>query len=121
MPPFNVTRWSPDTCKCVIEYRWDTALPEAARVHVLNTYVFKCSFHQALPDAAAYTKVGSENQTKNLALLEAKNIGLDPDTIIWSFDAQRRVVLTVPNITPAQRGLLTTALNARFGTAAIVA
>ena len=30
----KTTRWSPDTCGCVLEYSWDDALPQEARVHV---------------------------------------------------------------------------------------
>lgn len=30
----QTTRWSPDTCNCVILYQWDDALPDDQRVHI---------------------------------------------------------------------------------------
>jgi len=62
----KTTRWSPDTCSCVIEYTWDDTLTEDQRVHTLKT-ISKCSNHSALNDDTAYSSVLEENPRKNIA------------------------------------------------------
>ncbi len=41
IPAIKITRFTPDTCFCTINYSWDRRLPEAERVH---TY---CSWRDA--------------------------------------------------------------------------
>jgi len=62
----NITRWSPDTCQCVIEYDWDSTLTEDQRVHTLKT-ISKCPIHAALSNTTAYTTVLDENPRKNMS------------------------------------------------------
>lgn len=63
----NVTRWSPDTCKCVFEYEWDSDLSADSRVHTLKNVVNACSEHQILKNNSAnhYAGVLDENVRKN--------------------------------------------------------
>jgi hypothetical protein len=65
----KVTRWSPDTCDCVIEYSWDDAVPQEQRVHTVSRIVQKCSTHAklGLSDAHHFAHVLAENQRKNQA------------------------------------------------------
>ena len=62
----NTTRWSPDTCSCVIEYEWDSTTDETNRVHTLKT-ISKCPQHTALSNNTAYSTVLDENPRKNQA------------------------------------------------------
>jgi hypothetical protein len=62
----TTTRWSPDTCDCVLEYEWDTDSPEDTRVHTFKNIERKCDSHAGLnQDHAHYDHVVKENQTKN--------------------------------------------------------
>src|SRR4029453_16453003 len=64
----NTTRWSPDTCDCVIEYSWDSEQAEGTRTHTLSNYVNVCPEHQVLADnTARWNAVFEENPRKNIA------------------------------------------------------
>ncbi len=131
----NITRWSPDTCDCVIEYSWDSTQPESTRVHNLSTIVSKCPAHSSLSDSQVYSIVLEENPRKNQAL---QNI-LDnsPTTSLydivsgnrqlkqtlgfnfsWSGTAPNRVLtvsFTGISLTTNQKNTLQTFLNTKFG------
>jgi ABC-type transporter MlaC component len=65
----HVTRWSPDTCDCIIEYEWDDSAPPENRQHNLSNYVRTCTFHQSLAtDSTKYSTVVDENTRKNHTL-----------------------------------------------------
>lgn len=66
----HVTRWSPDTCGCVIEFEWDDEEPDETRKHDLTNYVSKCPAHQELDVEESYNIVKDENVRKNKALSE---------------------------------------------------
>lgn len=34
----QTTTWRPNTCKCVISYTWDDAVPPALRVHTYSSW-----------------------------------------------------------------------------------
>ncbi len=61
----QVTRWSPDTCGCVVEYAWDSEHPQETREHTLHKVVRKCTRHASMPDAAVYAQLTEENPRKN--------------------------------------------------------
>ncbi len=137
----KITRWSPDTCGCVIEYSWDDSVPSDSRVHSLSTYVNKCAAHNILAtDTDRYNTVLEENPRKNQAL---QNI-LDnsPTTSLydivngnrqlkqtllfnfsWSGTAPNRVLtvsFTGITLTTNQKNTLQSALNTKFGTGKVV-
>lgn len=66
----NITRWSPDTCDCVIDYQWDDSLPNDSIVLTPVNTVNKCSAHAALATTptAHYALLTEENPRKNNAL-----------------------------------------------------
>lgn len=76
MSKLKLTRWSPDTCGCRIEYAWDPALPVVQRVHI-PVSVDPCERHAHLSEQAQrratpsmgheeiYAAVLAENQAKN--------------------------------------------------------
>lgn len=103
----QTTRWSPDTCQCVIEYTWDDTVPEDSRVHSLGAYRTKCSLHTALSDSSAYTEVAEQNPRKNKIIERARVqfprlFGTNGNFLgTWSFDSNRVLHVIVT-------GLLTT-------------
>ena len=75
----KTTRWSPDTCACVMEYEWDETLPVDARMHAIKNVVNVCSFHSsaASDKSAHFSLVIDENSRKNKIygqLLNVSNI-----------------------------------------------
>jgi light-regulated signal transduction histidine kinase (bacteriophytochrome) len=68
----KTTRWSPDTCGCVIEYQWNTEDAPQARTHSIKNIVKACPAHANLADKADhFEKVKEENRRKNKVLNEA--------------------------------------------------
>lgn len=112
----HTTRWSPDTCECVLEYEWDDAVPENERTHTPTTMIRACSAHASISDVTGkYNQILSENQTKNQALHEiiqnfpeVRKEVIDKngtrfelkDEIIagWSFDEDRKLKLNFEGV-----------------------
>jgi len=137
----QTTRWSPDTCACVIDYTWDNEVPEDQRIHTLKT-ISKCSVHNALDDATAYSTVLDENPRKNIAgqltLENGPNILYDvvngtrqlkPNlTFQFTFSgvAPNRLLTIAFNnssgniLTTQQKNAIQTFLNTRFGVGKVV-
>lgn len=64
----KTTRWSPDTCGCVIDYQWDDAVPEDARVHTAVATPTACAAHRALGGVGPiFIQADKENRSKNQA------------------------------------------------------
>lgn len=64
----QTTRWSPDTCGCIIEYSWDDSVPQNSRTHSLANYVRRCSVHAVqADDGTRYNTINEENPRKNIA------------------------------------------------------
>lgn len=84
----QVTRWSPDTCGCILEYEWDDALEPSARTHSFKKAVHLCEHHKALVADRAYDAVLSENTRKNqtFGLAKKDNPDLELDNFTWSFE-----------------------------------
>ena len=135
----KTTRWSPDTCNCVIEYTWDSESTEANRTHTLST-ISKCSIHQAQSDSTAYTTVLDENPRKNITLGLCMDNGpaalFDTNTdgskqlkngISYNFSfsgtAPNRVLtisFTGITLTNQQKNTIQTVLNNRFGVGKVI-
>jgi hypothetical protein len=79
MAKIQTTRWSPDTCGCVIEYSWDSDVAPEARVHTFKKTVEVCPAHAAHKDLNThYSTVLEENRRKNYTLADAAEIaGVD--------------------------------------------
>ena len=136
----TTTRWSPDTCTCVVEYSWDTSLSEASRTHTLSNVINKCPAHSSLTNAEVYSVLTEENPRKNQSL---RNI-LDnsPTTALYDIingirELKPSIVFnfsfsgTAPNrvltisftgitLTTQQKNTLQTALNTRFGSGKVL-
>ena len=62
----RVTRWSPDTCGCVLEYEWDDSVDENHRTHSANKIVTACEAHKGEVDKHVhFATVHGENTHKN--------------------------------------------------------
>ena len=136
----RTTRWSPDTCGCILEYSWDDAQAENVRVHTPSSIVKACPAHLATAANAVahYNDVLGENLRKNQAfdvaraalniqepsqteLAEAGLGVVSPNLLAYrkllgsfgfSFDAQRKLHVTVSGLLS-----LTAAQKANFQTA----
>jgi hypothetical protein len=131
------TTWHPDTCKCVVTYSWDDAVPADERVHTF-TDVKPCAVHAATPDATGRGVAGTvgiavavhaENVRKNqaIATVVEHRPDVQPQDVAWRIDEARRVHLSVPAVAldpgaralPADHGLQQ-ALDARFGPGVVI-
>lgn len=65
----HITRWRPDTCRCVLELEWDDQDPPENRVHT-PVKVERCGAHtnEAPELQVVFDVVQSENVAKNLVL-----------------------------------------------------
>lgn len=77
----KITRWSPDTCGCTIDYEWDTEVPASERIHTLKEFIKICNKHRPSNTISSnnitesvhqhsitlYEQVVEENRRKNLA------------------------------------------------------
>lgn len=61
----HTTRWSPDTCDCVIEYTWDDTENEDTRTHNYSKAVVKCTVHATTLPTNHFESVLAENIAKN--------------------------------------------------------
>lgn len=123
----KVTRWSPDTCGCVVEYTWDDAIPEDARAHLYEGHVRKCSRHNTITGEPAYAVVQEENTRKNRSMtILADNI---PEVVqetpagkrlssepVWAYNADGvlEIVFLIP-ISAASKDRARLVLDTEFG------
>lgn len=138
------TRWSPDTCDCIIEYEWDDAEPSETRNHNLSTYVKRCSDHAIgnIPtDSNRFDVVKEENVRKNngldTILQNAPTSLFDIDaesgsrvfkrgiTVNWTWTGtapNRNIAISITGITltTQQKNNLKTFLDNRFGVGKVV-
>lgn len=114
----QVTRWSPDTCNCVIEYAWDDSLSGKDRTFSLHSVVKKCKVHENLSDEEVYNKVFAENRLKNRCissiyknaeLVESKGnrkVLKSEKKVNWRFDKDRKLSLSISGFTPEESTLV---------------
>jgi len=137
----NTTRFSPDTCDCVIDYDWDSTTNETNRTHILNQFVNLCPAHAALAtNNDKWNTIFEENRRKNNALQHI--LDNSPTTALydiingarqlktslglnfsWSGTAPDRVLtisFTGITLTTNQKNTVQTFLNTRFGTGKVL-
>lgn len=139
----NTTRWSPDTCNCIIDYEWDDSLPNDLITMTPVNIVNVCSDHQKLPPNITlvdfYNVLMEENPRKNASFQHILDNGpsslydivnntrvLKKDVSFvfnWSGTAPNRTLnITVQGVslTTNQKNVAQTALNNRFGVGKVV-
>lgn len=117
----QTTRWSPDTCKCVLEYDWDSSVPDNERVHTVARVIHACEFHQGKTKEKHFEDVLAENQGKNkmhAKILESgssavEEVEQEDGTMVkkfkkgkefkWSFDANRNLEVDLVGFTTAEK------------------
>lgn len=119
------TRWSPDTCGCVVDYEWDDADPAEGRAFTLVGVVARCPAHGQLPPAGLWGQVRDENLRKNRVfgrVLEQPGLSkqgaadlADGIEYAWSFDDKRVLHVEVKGATPAQRQAVQRAADSDHG------
>ena len=66
----KTTRWKPDTCRCEIEYEWDTEESPNTRAHNLKRLLKKCPDHAGVVESKVLATITVENSMKNHILKE---------------------------------------------------
>ena len=115
----QITRWRPDTCKCVIDFRWDDQMKERERIHSLDKVIEKCETHIHLSDVELFSELFEENQNKNKVvskIIEVFDFNsgevMEKGLIEFSFDEQRKLKIEVKGINEEQRIQITNILLA---------
>lgn len=118
----QVTRWSPDTCGCVLEYEWDDSVSDTDRTHTVTTVVTRCAEHSEMKLQLSdhFDQVMAENTGKNKAfeVVKSKVASLDIADFKYSFDKDRKLVVDVDHlaVSAAEKLTLTAELNSKLGT-----
>lgn len=112
----QITRWSPDTCTCIVEYSWDDTVKQEDRTHTLHRIATRCIDHGSLDDDATYAAITEENPRKNLALAAIQSLAptlFDGDQFLgsWSFSANRTLDIKIPSTPLADASTLEAALK----------
>lgn len=116
------TKWSPDTCSCVVEYEWDDSVSEELREHIPVASI-KCEIHKDKETHEdVYLSLMAENQTKNIALaevltsnekLQEVTVDKDGNEVIefkqgtqpeWEFDQDRNLIITTKQLDETEKG-----------------
>ncbi len=115
------TRWSPDTCECILSFTMVGDVPTLDRVEQT------CSAHAGLSGQAVWDAVHPENVLKNqtvgklMALFPDKYAKTDLDGNVvpttaaltaWSFAADRTLVIDTALLTKTEQAALSDALAA---------
>lgn len=97
------TRWSPDTCSCVLVYESDLTFVRREEA---------CGRHRALPPEVGYAAVLRENRRKNTILNDLITAlpGLGPHEVICTVD-DKGITFSIPK---SRMKALTAASNADF-------
>lgn len=97
----RITRWSPDTCGCILEYEWDDAQDENTRTHSFKRIIKTCPEHAVLAGKPHYDQVLSENTRKNIGLniIQKNHPEVTDDNYLWWFDKGRILQVSLVGIT----------------------
>jgi hypothetical protein len=81
------TRWSPDTCACIIEF--ETVGEQLTNVVAVRT----CKKHADLPGPALAEQLLKHNRKKNEVVRALVDAGADREALSVSYDAQDNFVI----------------------------
>lgn len=92
----HVTRWSPDTCQCIVEYSWDDSTPAKDRVHTFSRLVKSCEVHKNLnTELDVYNAIKEENPRKNISLNIILNHSDAPSALFDIVNGNRQLKDTI--------------------------
>ncbi len=110
----QTTKWSPDTCDCVLVYGWDS--DDQSKEHKFLRAEKLCAHHKGLASKDAYDKVLDENKRKNRAWKIARDAGIELDDFTFSFDDNRKLkVGFLGKLNSAQKAELQAQFDNEFG------
>jgi hypothetical protein len=117
---YKITRFSPDTCGCVLEFAWDSRSSEDGRKHLPADIVHACKHHEHhVKDGKKveehHHEVFAENRHKNEVLahvlenLDEEHVEIVKDTANndmrqfkkhprWSFNDKRELVVELDDV-----------------------
>ena len=128
----HTTRWSPDTCGCVLEYEWDDTQPDSERTHTIKNVIKACPAHAKHAEKGEhYSVVLEENNRKNIAIDQVlktvtslgEDVQRDGKTVRqfnpgievgFAFDADRKLTLDIKGATKAEKEQAHATITARF-------
>lgn len=116
----RVTRWSPDTCGCVLECKWDDSIDPLLRTHTLSKVIKRCSIHRA--SNPIWDVVTEENTRKNMTFGKIQELkpALKSGDYHWTFDKDRVLVVDIistgVSLTPTEKTQLESNINSNLGT-----
>lgn len=109
----QLTKWSPDTCSCIIIYEWDKDLEPPERTHIIKEIVHACEAHEILSDPDIWTYVFRENTRKNISIDEiCTYLETDYQKLLeqfqftWRFEGEgdsRILYVSLPTLGPQQK------------------
>lgn len=115
----KTTRWTPDTCDCVLEYEWDETKSQSERTHAFKNVVKKCDAHQN--SQQPYDTVKEENERKNkfyAEIIENLSTAVEEKTqedgsvvkdfkkgkdFKWSFDENRKLIVELKGFSATEK------------------
>lgn len=129
----KTTRWSPDTCQCVLEYSWDSSLPSDQIVHTVTNVVKACSFHENENNLIThFSKVSEENIRKNkiveeiikslpelVTIDEKGNKSINESIFSYEFDQDRNLKINILGLKSAEKISLQAKADSVFGTSKV--
>lgn len=116
----KITRQSPSTCDCVIEYSWDDDPNNIPRVHTFHAIVSRCSepAHLMIPTHLELFNTVVEEDSRPgriLGLVKQVNPLISELDFIWEYTANRVLVVRIRGQTPAGKSLLQGAADIDVG------
>jgi len=126
----NITRWSPDTCKCVIDYETDTDKPDDDPI--ISAVVTACEAHKNLQIGDHLSILLDENRRKNKLLSSIihnipsaveEKVTTQRNTIKklkpgyqykWSYNMDRILEVELVGFSTLEKNTIQTLINNRF-------
>lgn len=130
----HTTRWSPDTCGCVVEYEWDDKEPPEERTHSIIGALQRCPRHALLSAHSDHWTVLTEENSRKNRLLEhlldndpalsekdpEGNPRLKDGAVSWNFDDSGTLHVVVPSLGAQAKATAQRATESKFGAGKIV-
>ena len=120
----KVTKWLPDTCKCVVEHDWEWIDPikKEGVNSIARRLVSPCEFHQGKEGDDIVIECQTKNKALQLAAENDANLAVlndngavSPNTekISFSFDKDRKLILTLKVAVDKEK--IQTEINTKLG------
>lgn len=76
----NYTEWAPETCTCVLRYKYDPAKGDSPENRVEHEHVTRCDFHKSIESQELHDDIRYEQAQIQVAV--KKIVELNPSFII---------------------------------------